>query len=210
MDWLNLTTIIILSYLIGSIPTGYILVKLVKGIDIRTIGSGGTGATNVKRVLGTKYFVIVMLIDILKGLIPLLILKYLNYVPAMLNGMDILCIITGIFLVIGHSKSIYLKFTGGKSVATSLGVLAGMCWQVALSAFLIWLLVVTLTKFVSLGSIIAAIATPILMLYFGQPISYIIFTLVCSLYVAFYLHKNNIKRLIEGSENKITFKEEKV
>lgn len=208
MDWLILLLTLFIAYLIGSIPTGYILVKKIKGIDIRTVGSGSTGATNVKRVLGKKFFFIVMILDMFKGLIPILAVKYLSFMPTNIIDIDIICILTGIILVVGHSKSIYLKFSGGKSVATSVGVLLGLCWQAALLAFLIWIAVVYISKYVSLGSIIALFCTPILMWLFNQPISYIVFTLACALYVSLYLHKENIRRLIAGTENKISFKGE--
>lgn len=208
MDWLILLLTLFVAYLIGSIPTGYILVKKIKGIDIRTVGSGSTGATNVKRVLGKKFFFIVMILDMFKGLLPIIAVKYLPFIPTNIVKIDIICILVGVILVVGHSKSIYLKFSGGKSVATSVGVLLGLCWYVALIAFLIWIVVVYISKYVSLGSIIALFSTPILMWLFDQPLSYIIFTLACALYVSLYLHRENIQRLIAGTESKISFKGE--
>lgn len=205
MDWLYLLLYVVIAYLIGSIPTGYILVKSLKGIDIRTVGSGSTGATNVKRVLGTKYFFIVMTLDALKGLIPLMVIGIIGYTPSIIPGMDILKIIIGIMLVIGHSKSIYLNFSGGKSVATSIGVLLGLCWQVALITVLIWIIIVYLTKYVSLGSIVASLLSPLLMWLFNQPLSYVLFMLITAMYLSFYLHRDNIKRLWLGTENKISF-----
>jgi glycerol-3-phosphate acyltransferase PlsY len=209
MDWLILSGILIAAYLIGSLPTGFIIVKQLKGIDIRTVGSGSTGATNVKRVLGTKFFIIVMLLDMLKGLLPLVALKYFNILPAMIPDIHILTIMAAILLIVGHSKSIYLGFTGGKSVATSVGVLFALSWQAALCAILLWILIVFITKYVSLGSIIAVLLTPLLMWLFDQPVSYIIFTLVSGLYVALYLHRDNIKKLLDGTENKTAFLGEK-
>lgn len=208
MSWLILILTFLMAYLIGSIPTGYILVKRLKGIDIRTVGSGSTGATNVKRVLGKKYFFIVMILDMIKGLLPILAVKYIPLLYTNLLSMDIVAIITGVILVVGHSKSIYLKFSGGKSVATSVGVLLGLCWQAALVAFLIWIAVVYISKYVSLGSIVALFMTPVLMWLFDQPVSYIVFTLACALYVSLYLHRENIQRLLAGTENKISFKGE--
>lgn len=208
MDWLILLGFLIASYLIGSIPTGYLLVKSLKNIDIRTVGSGSTGATNVKRVLGTKFFIIVLLLDAFKGLLPIFAAKIANIIPSMLPDIHILCILIGIMLVVGHSKSIFINFTGGKSVATSVGVLFGLCWQVALIAVLIWVVTVYFTKFVSLGSILASFSTPLTMWLFDQPLSYVIFTLICSLYVSCYLHRSNIERLLAGKENKISFKGE--
>ncbi|MEW5821274.1 MAG: glycerol-3-phosphate 1-O-acyltransferase PlsY [Cyanobacteriota bacterium] len=208
MDWIILVLYILIAYLFGSIPTGYILVKQLKGIDIRTVGSGGTGATNVKRVMGTKYFVIVMLCDMFKGMIPTLAALHSGLMPDILPSQYTLAIIVGIAAVFGHSKSIFINFTGGKSVATSIGVLLAMCWQTALIAFIIWVIVVYLTRYVSLGSIIASFSTPITMWLFDQPASFVIFTLICSLYVSLYLHRANIKRLFAGTENKFSLKGE--
>jgi glycerol-3-phosphate acyltransferase PlsY len=205
MDWLFLLLILLAAYLIGSIPTGYIIVRQLKGIDIRTVGSGSTGATNVKRILGTKFFIVVMLLDLLKGFLPLLALKAMNYVPAMIPNINILSIMVAVLLVVGHSKSIYLKFSGGKSVATSAGVLLALSWPAALCATLIWVAIRLITKYVSLASIIAVMMTPILMWIFNAPVSYVIFTLLIGLYVSLYLHKDNIKRLWEGTESKTTF-----
>lgn len=205
MDWLILLAVIIVAYLIGSIPTGYIIVKKLKGIDIRTVGSGSTGATNVKRVLGTKFFIVVLLLDALKGALPILMLNYYNSVSSAIPNIHIFNIIAGIMLVIGHSKSVFINFTGGKSVATSVGVLFGLCWQVALVAFAIWFIIVYFTKFVSLGSIVSSMATPVLMWLFDQPSSYAVFTLLCACYLSLYLHRENIKRLWSGTESKISF-----
>lgn len=212
MNWAIIILVVFIAYLIGSIPTGYILVKALKGIDIRTVGSGSTGATNVKRVLGTKYFVIVMLLDMLKGLIPVVALGIIctqtTLIPDVLP-VDILCILAGIALVVGHSKSIYLKFSGGKSVAISVGILLGLSWKTALCAIIVWIIIVYFTKYVSLGSIIASFTTPLCMWLFNEPLSYFIFTLMIAFYVSLYLHRENIKRLIEGTENKFSLKGEK-
>lgn len=209
MFWLVFLIISVIAYLIGSIPTGYIIVKKMKGIDIRTIGSGSTGATNVKRILGTKFFVIVMLLDMLKGLLPLIAIKISLSASALTYNVNILCIAAAIFLVIGHSKSIYLKFTGGKSVATSVGVLLGLCWQAALCAFVVWFIIFYLSKYISLASIVAAIVTPVFMWLFNQSLSLVIFSLVSGLYVALYLHRENIKRIWAGTESRTKFFGEK-
>lgn len=212
MNWAIIALIVFIAYLIGSIPTGYILVKALKGIDIRTVGSGSTGATNVKRILGTKYFVVVMLLDMFKGLIPIIALGILaaktTLIPTVLP-VDIISILAGIALVIGHSKSIYLKFTGGKSVAISVGILFGLSWKTALLAVIVWIIIVYFTRYVSLGSIVASFTTPLGMWLFDAPLSYLIFTLMIAFYVSLYLHRENIKRLIEGNENKFSLKGEK-
>lgn len=187
------------AYLIGSIPTGYIVVKLLKGIDIREIGSGSTGATNVKRVLGTKWFFIVMFIDALKGAIPVLIAaNFYNFTH--FRGLS--PVIAATAVIIGHCKPVFLKFKGGKSVATGVGTIIALCWPVGLITAAIWAIITYLSKYVSLGSIIAISMTPILMNLFQQNIYYIYFSALCAIVVVI-LHKDNIKRLVAGKENKV-------
>jgi glycerol-3-phosphate acyltransferase PlsY len=189
----------VISYLIGSIPTGYIIVKLLKGIDVRTIGSGSTGATNVKRVLGTKWFFIVMFLDALKGAIPVLIGYHsFNFI----NFIGLGPVIAAVGAIIGHSKSIFLKFSGGKSVATGVGTILALCWPVGVSIAVIWALITYTTKYVSLGSVVAISLAPLLMNAFNQNIYYICFAAIGAIYVII-LHKENIKRLLEGKENKV-------
>ncbi len=200
IEVINTTLVIALvSYIIGSIPTGYIIVKLLKGIDIRTIGSGSTGATNVKRVLGTKWFFIVMLLDALKGAIPVLIaVNYHNFV----HFKGLTPVVAALFVIIGHSKSIFLKFTGGKSVAAGIGTILALCWPVGLIIAGVWAIVTYLSKYVSLGSIVAVAIAPVLMNSFDQNIYYICFSAIGAIYVIL-MHKENIKRLIAGTENKV-------
>ena len=118
MGYLIVLAVVIVAYLIGSIPTGYLIVKGKTGQDIRTIGSGSTGATNVKRVLGKKWFFIVMLLDALKGATPVLLAKYLTLDPYGINA-----VLASIFVIVGHSKPVFLQFKGGKSVASGVGTI---------------------------------------------------------------------------------------
>ncbi len=192
--------VIIVSYLIGSIPTGYLIVKKLKGIDIREVGSGSTGATNVKRVLGTKWFFAVMLLDALKGAIPVIIAH--NPHVELYYFIGLLPTLAAISVIIGHSKSIFLKFTGGKSVATGVGTMLALCWPVGLIIAAIWGLITYFTKYVSLGSIIAVSFAPLLMTAFNQNIYYICFAGLGGAFVI-YRHRENIKRLINGTENKV-------
>ncbi len=186
----------VIAYLIGSIPTGYIVVKLMKGEDIRQIGSGSTGATNVKRVLGKGWFFGVMLMDAFKGALPVLIAKQFD------GAIGILAVVAAVAVLIGHSKSIFLGFTGGKSVASGVGTILALCWQVGLLIALIWAVVTYLSKYVSLGSIVALCLSPILMNLFNQPYAYILYCALGAIYII-YLHRENIKRLIAGTENKV-------
>lgn len=201
--YLYIILTVIAAYLIGSFPSGYILVKLVKGIDIRNEGSGSTGATNVKRVLGTWAFFTVMIIDALKGTLPVLIAKYLEVKFNLLPQLNILPILVAIAIIVGHSKSIFLKFTGGKSVASGVGTIVGLYWPVGLITILLWSIISYTTKIVSIASIIALLLTPLWMFLFHQPLSYILYCLFGSIFIALYLHRENIKRLIQGKESKV-------
>ncbi len=199
----------ITAYLIGSIPTGYIIVKLFTGQDIRTVGSGSTGATNVKRVMGKKWFFTVMLLDALKGAIPVILAflfaKYLTndfIIPPVIFNHGILPVVAALFVILGHSKSVYLEFTGGKSVAAGVGTLFALNWIVGLSVAVIWSVVTWFSKYVSVGSIVALAIAPIIMWLVKAPSAYIIYTVVAAIYVIF-LHRENIKRLIAGNENKV-------
>lgn len=194
--------IIVGAYLIGSFPTGYLLVKAIKGEDIRKVGSGSTGATNVKRVLGKKGFFTVMLLDTLKGFFPVVITQYLQVKYNLYADLDILPIFVSLALILGHSKSIFLGFTGGKSVATTGGTIFGLNWMVGSIALIIWASVSYFSRYISLGSMMAGISLSILMFLFGQKPSYIIYCAIAAIYVI-YLHRENIKRLLSGTENKV-------
>ena len=197
MNLLYVLAFMILAYLIGSIPTGYLIVKIKTDKDIRTIGSGSTGATNVKRVLGKKWFFIVMLLDALKGAIPVLLAKYLTT-----DVYGLYAVVAAIFVIIGHSKPIFLQFKGGKSVASGVGTILALNPLVGLSIALIWGVITYFSKYVSLGSIIALILSPVLMYVFKNPVFYVVYCLIAALYIV-YLHRENIKRLIKGQENKV-------
>jgi len=199
----------IAAYLIGSIPTGYIIVKLLKGEDIRTIGSGSTGATNVKRALGTVWFFVVMLLDAFKGFIAVLLSIFMmiglakqGIIPPVIFNNGLLAVVASIFVILGHSKSVYLEFTGGKSVAAGIGTLLAMSWITGLSVAVIWGVLTWITKYVSIGSIIAISAAPFILIGLKAPSAYVIYAVIAALYVIF-LHRENIKRLIDGNENKV-------
>lgn len=197
--------IILLGYLLGSIPTGYWVVKASKGIDIRQIGSGSTGATNVLRAAGKGAALFVLIADILKGFAPV-------FGATMLEGTvwntlpfyypHLIPVLVAIIAIIGHSKSIFLNFTGGKSAATTLGTLYGLNPLAATLTFGLWILIVFTTKIVSLASIIAAVACPIIMHLCGAPPAVLIFSIVAAVYVV-VRHKANIKRILAGTEAKL-------
>lgn len=196
---LQMVIVFVVSYLIGSIPTGYIIVKAMTGQDIRTVGSGSTGATNVKRVLGKKFFFYVMALDALKGAIPVL---YVAAYSTTLDTYGILPVVSAISVILGHSKSIFLGFKGGKSVASGVGTLLALNWQAGLIIALVWSVVTWVSKYVSLGSMVALALAPFIMWFLNAPIAYVVYTVLAAAYVI-YLHRENIKRLKDGNENKV-------
>ncbi len=195
---LKLIFALILGYVIGSIPTGYIAVKLLKKEDVRNIGSGSTGATNVKRILGTKWFFIVMFIDALKGYICVLLTMHLGSVriPGLAESLGALG------AIIGHSKSVFLHFTGGKSVATGVGTLIGICPIAGFITAGVWALMTVVTKTVSIASIFALVIAPFFIERFGEFEFYFYYACFLAAFIVF-THRENIKRLFEGKENKI-------
>lgn len=196
---MELVIAIIGAYLIGSIPTGYIVVKLFTGQDIREVGSGSTGATNVKRVMGKTWFFTVMLLDAFKGALPVILAKIFATSFISIGLIPVLCAVA---VILGHSKSIFLKFSGGKSVASGVGTILALNWQVGLLVAAIWAIITYISRYVSLGSIIALLLSPVLMYLFKEPISYILYCVLGAVYII-YLHRSNILRLVNGSENKV-------
>ncbi|NJK49834.1 glycerol-3-phosphate 1-O-acyltransferase PlsY [Candidatus Gracilibacteria bacterium] len=198
--------IVIAAYLLGSIPTGYLAGKYFKGIDIREYGSGSTGATNVLRTLGKGIAIAVLLIDLLKGAIAVALVNLIYTVSSTeivsISWQPWLIIAAGLAALLGHSKSIFLNFTGGKSVATSLGVLLVMNPLVALGTLGSFLIVLALSRIVSLSSISGAIAVNLLMIFLKQPVPYILFAALAGIYVI-VRHRSNISRILAGTEPKI-------
>ena len=191
--------VIIFSYLIGSIPTGYLIVKAKTGEDIRKIGSGSTGATNVKRVLGKKWFFIVMLLDALKGALPVLITKICITVGI---SSGVLPVMSALSVIVGHSKPCFLNFKGGKSVASGIGTILALNFNAGILIALIWGIITYATKYVSVGSVVALMISPIIMYYLKSPLAYVFYCILGAVYIV-YLHRENIKRLIQGNENKV-------
>lgn len=185
----------VFSYIIGSIPSGLILGRLFWHTDLRTHGSRNIGATNAWRTLGKGAGIAVFIADCIKGQAGVLL-------GLSLPGTPIAAVIGGLFAIIGHSFSLFLRFHGGKGVATSLGVLTILMGNVTFLVFAIWLIIVYKTRYVSLGSVTAAVLTPILAAAFGYPMEYILFAMLASTLVILR-HRENINRLIRGTENKI-------
>jgi len=190
---------LVVAYIIGSIPTGYLIVKSKTGDDIRTIGSGSTGATNVKRVLGKKWFFIVLLLDAFKGALPVILATIFATAG---KSYGLIPVIAAISVIIGHSKSCFLGFKGGKSVASGVGTILALNFYVGVLIAIIWGAITYTTKYVSVGSIIALLLSPFLMFIFNAPIAYVIYCALGAIYIV-YLHRENIKRLINGNENKV-------
>lgn len=197
----KLILITLVGYLIGSIPFGLIVTKLVKGVDIREFGSGNIGATNAYRVMGFGMGLLVALLDIGKGAVAVYIAK-LYSVSYYGEEVALFILVVGIAAIAGHNLSIFLKFNGGRGVATSVGVLGNLALVPIIITALLWITIILLTKYVSLASITGAVAVPILMLIFSKPTEYVIFCFLISAFVI-YSHKPNIKRLLNGNENKV-------
>ncbi|MBW4694007.1 MAG: glycerol-3-phosphate 1-O-acyltransferase PlsY [Lyngbya sp. HA4199-MV5] len=210
--WLALNGLLLIgAYLLGSIPPGYWAGRLLKGIDIREHGSGSTGATNVLRTVGKVPALVVLLIDILKGAGAIaavqsfyLVASDQASVPFIDSATWLPWIVTlsGMAALLGHSKSVFLHFTGGKSVATSLGVLLAVNWVVGLGALAVFAVMLALSRIVSLSSIAGAIAVSGLMLATHQPLPYILFGFLGGLYVILR-HRANIQRLLTGCEPRL-------
>jgi glycerol-3-phosphate acyltransferase PlsY len=219
---LNLGFIAVLSYLVGSIPTSIIMSKLVKGIDIRHHGSGNAGGSNVFRILGWKYGLSVILLDALKGVIAVLFVSRLyfgsfpfpNSTP--FDDFTLVQIIAGIFAVLGHIWTIFAGFKGGKGIATGLGFLVSIVTIDMLLGLVVFAIVVSISKYISLGSLSAAVSVPLFMIIreniFGVNISgyhtILPFTIFLALLVT-YTHKTNLSRIFSGSENKISLSKKK-
>jgi len=187
--------LLIAAYLIGSIPTAYLVVKLIKGVDIRTVGSGNVGATNAGRVLEFYGFLLVFIIDMLKGFLPV-------YLTKLFFGDTLFLYIVALCTILGHTFTIFLNFKGGKGVATGVGVYLALSPLNLLYAFIAFILMVGIFRMVSLGSIVGAIVLSATMWLGEQSIILKIFTTLLAIFVI-YKHKENIKRIINGTEKKI-------
>ena len=196
---LLIVAILGLAYIIGSLPFGFWLVRLIKGIDLRTVGSGGTGATNVKRTAGSKLAGLTLFLDVAKGALAVYLAQLLS--PPELQA--VLAIAAGALAILGHSRSIFIGFKGGKSVAISLGVFLMLEPLIISQAIVLGVIIITSTRFVSLGSIIGAIVAFLLsfllpnvswmhQVLFGFAAAYIV-----------WLHRANIQRLRQGSESRL-------
>ena len=203
-----------IAYLIGSINFSILISKKVAGFDLREKGSGNAGTTNVLRTVGKGAAAITLILDILKGVVAIYVAILYGKIITGITGSPIdasmLVQVAGIFVILGHTYPIYFGFKGGKGVATSLGILITTNYQIGLICLVFALILIALTKMVSVGSLAAAILFPVLTLFLGKenfivPGNYFIYSIIIAAIVIFN-HRANIKRLINGNENKLSFK----
>ena len=199
----------IIAYIVGSFNISILISKKVAGFDVREKGSGGTGATNMLRSVGKIPALITLIWDVLKGVISIGITLFIAWITGT-KDVAFLVQIAGIFVIIGHTFPIFFGFKGGKGVATSLGVLLMTNWQIGLICLVFAIVLMALTRMVSVGSIMAAILFPVLTLFIGSEHfivkgNYFVFSLIIAVIVIFN-HRQNIKRIVDGKENKLSFK----
>jgi acyl-phosphate glycerol 3-phosphate acyltransferase len=193
--------LMIVAYILGSIPNALWIGKVFKGIDVREHGSKNTGSTNAARVLGAKLGILTLILDISKGAIPTLI-------ATMLLDSSISVILVGICAILGHSFSIFMKFKGGKAVATTVGVFIVLVPGAILLVAVIFFLVFGITRYVSLSSMIGAISLPIWIIIFYKNIPLTIFGIIIAILII-VRHKSNIQRLLNGTESKFSINKKK-
>ena len=204
----------VIAYLIGSISFSVIISKKMAGFDVREKGSGNAGSTNMLRSVGKKAAGITLLCDILKGVVAILIAILLGNIFKDSNK-ELLLQIAGIAVVLGHTFPIFFGFKGGKGVATSLGILLMSNWQIGLICLVFGVVLIILTRMVSLGSCMSAILFPVLTLFIDENYTvlteskngnvYFIYSVIMAI-IVLYNHRSNIKRILNGTENKISFK----
>ena len=200
----------VIAYLLGSVSFSVIISKKMAGFDVREKGSGNAGTTNVLRSVGKKAAIFTLLGDVLKGVIAILVAYIIGLIVK--KGIDkaLLIQLAGIFVILGHTFPVFFKFKGGKGIATALGVLLMTNWNIGLICLVFALVLMALTKMVSLGSIAAAILFPVLIIFMPHTAylvdgNYIIYSILIAVLVV-YNHRANVKRLLNGTENKLDFK----
>jgi glycerol-3-phosphate acyltransferase PlsY len=216
MDWITPALLLLSGYLLGSIPSGWLAGRWLAGLDIREHGSGSTGATNVLRVVGKGPALAVFLVDVLKGSAAVLLARVVlgGSAPASAGSgwmLDAWVVAAGLAALAGHIWPLWLGWKGGKAVATGLGMLLGLAWPVGLACFGIFLTVLSLSRIVSLSSVVAALSLPLLMLgWFGsgglRP-AYLTLALLTTTLVV-WRHRANLERLLQGTEPKLGEKRE--
>ena len=188
---------VVIGYLLGSISFSYLIAKKVAGIDIRHHGSGNAGATNTLRVLGKGPGILVLLLDAGKGILSVLIASWIA------DG-HLAMALAGMASILGHNWPLFFGFRGGKGIATTIGVIASLSFFAFIWAVVVTLIVILLTRYVSLGSLVFLTLIPILMYFHHDPPSYILVALIVAI-LGYARHRQNIVRLIQGKENKLNF-----
>lgn len=208
--WMATAAGLVAAYLLGATPTGYWAGKLLRGIDIREHGSRSTGATNVLRTLGKGPALVVLVVDVLKGVAALAFVRWIYSLPSVAGSAAVdlpafvpwMVCLAGLAALFGHGRSIWLNFTGGKSAATGLGVLLALAWPIGLGAAAVFGAVLALFRMVSLSSMLAAVTAIILVCALEQPLPYRLLVIAGSLYVI-ARHRANIQRLLAGTEPRL-------
>ena len=197
--------VILVSYLIGSISFSVIFTKRLAGFDVREKGSGNAGSTNVLRTAGKGIAALTLVCDILKGVVAVLLAKIIGAIDGVEHP-EYLVQIAGLMVVIGHTFPIFFKFKGGKGVATSLGIILLINWQIGLICLVFALVLMILTRMVSLGSIMAAVLFPVLTLFIHEHYivegNFLVFSIIMAVIVIFN-HRSNLRRILAGKENRI-------
>lgn len=195
----ELALTIIVSYFMGAVPAGFLVGKLVKGIDIRNYGSGKIGTTNTLRTLGLRWAIVVFAADLLKGFLPVLAARYFL-------DSNLLAVVAGLMTMVGHNWSVFIRFQGGRGVATGFGALAAMSPIVAVAVALLVAGSIALFRYVSLGTILGALTAPsvmvLLVLLGWEPLDFLIYAIVGASLVIFQ-HRDNIMRLLTGTERRL-------
>ncbi|MGB3531974.1 MAG: glycerol-3-phosphate 1-O-acyltransferase PlsY [Microcoleaceae cyanobacterium] len=215
IQWLMLNIgLLLVAYILGATPTGYWVGQWLYGVDLRSQGSGSTGATNVLRNCGKLPALFVVLVDVLKGTFAIALARFIyslswtQQLTTSINFLDLqsslylIATIAGLCAIIGHTKSFWIEFKGGKAVATSLGVLLAFNWVLALATLGVFCLTLAISRIVSLSSIVGAITMAVLMIITAQPLPYQIFSLAAGSYII-WRHQKNIQRLLKGIEPRI-------
>jgi len=184
------------AYVLGSVPTGLWLVRWVRGVDVREHGSGNIGTANVYRVAGPWLGSVVLVADVAKGAVPVLVCRGLDLAPGW-------AVAAGVASIAGHNWSVFLGFRGGKGIATSFGVLAALSPKAAAVAAALWVTAVAVTRYASVGSVLAMLSVPVSMLLWKEPAAHLAFGVAAAV-LGLVRHRSNLRRLVEGTELRIT------
>jgi glycerol-3-phosphate acyltransferase PlsY len=200
--WMANAATVVAAYLLGSLPTGYVAGRLLRRIDIREHGSRSTGATNVLRTLGKAPALAVLLVDVLKGVAAIVVARWIHSELDRPEWLPWTVCLAGLAVLLGHSRSVWLHFSGGKSAATGLGVLLAMSWPVGLGAVVAFGTVLAISRIVSLSSMVAALTAIAIISVLEEPLPYRLLVIAGGLYVV-ALHRANIRRLMAGTEPRL-------